>query len=300
MAVRPGIRLAAHPWVGSTMQLVAIDSLSDAGHLHNEDAVGSTPAAAWVVDGTKGPFDHTLTPGPTDAAWHAQALNAALFARYADPAADPFSALTQAADLLSSTYARIAAAAPSHEQPSACLALAAIDSSANLHLFNVGDCRILIEKAGKVSIFGSSGIERLESAAKAELVRLRAMVGDDYDPWPLLRSRLRENFKTAMNKPGGYWVVHPTSPWLHAVERAKVAARDIDHILIASDGFFRLVNVFGAYDAAALVANTLRGGGLRTLCAELRSREADDSLCRSYPRLKDRDDASAVLVRIEL
>lgn len=281
------------------MRFATIDSLSEAGHPHNEDAVGSTPAAAWVVDGTKGPFDHTLTPGPTDATWHAQTLNAALLAQYAGPAVDPLSALAQAADLLSRAYTRSAAAAPSHEQPSACLALVAIDPSAKLHLFNVGDCRVLIEKAGKVTIFGSSGIERLENAAMAELMRLRATMGDGYDPWPLLRSRLRQNFQTAMNKPGGYWVVHPTLPWLHAVEHAEVSARDIDHVLIVSDGFFRLVNVFGAYDAADLVANALRGGGLRALCTELRSREADDPSCRTYPRLTRMDDASAILVRIE-
>lgn len=281
------------------MKFAIIDSFSDAGHVHNEDAVGSTPVAAWVIDGTKGPFDHTLTPGPTDATWHAQALNAALLAQYADPVTDPFSALTEAANLLSRAYTTTAAAAPSHEQPSACLALVAIDSFMKLHLFNVGDCRILIEKAGKVTIFGSSGIERLENTAKAEFMRLRATMGDDYDPWPLLRSRLRQNFQTAMNKPGGYWVVHPTLPWLHAIEHAEVSAHDIDHVLIASDGFFRLVNVFGAYDAAALVANALRDGDLRTLCTELRSREADDPSCRSYPRLKLMDDASAILVRIE-
>ena len=68
---------------------------------------------------------------------------------------------------------------------------------------------------------------------------------------------------------------------------------------IVSDGFFRLVNVFGAYDAADLVANALRGGGLRALCTELRSREADDPSCRTYPRLTRMDDASAILVRIQ-
>src|SRR5690349_8990043 len=121
------------------MQFAIVDSLSEAGHLHNEDAVGSTPAAAWVIDGTKGPFDHTLAPGSTDALWHAQTLNAALLRQYADPAVDPLSALAQAADLLSRSYAKTAAAAPSHEQPSACLALAAIDPSTKLHLLNVGD-----------------------------------------------------------------------------------------------------------------------------------------------------------------
>lgn len=99
-----------------------------------------------------------------------------------------------------------------------------------------------------------------------------------------------------MNKPGGYLVVHPSLPWLHQVQSVTLAPRDVDHILIAGDGFYRLVNVFGAYDEAGLVA-AARRVGLAVLCAELRSREADDGSCRLHPRLKAMGDASAVLVR---
>ena len=280
------------------IRLETLDSLSDPGRFSNEDAVGATSAAAWVVDGTKGPFDHTLTPGPTDATWHARALNNALLAQFAELPVDPSLSLAGVAELLSDTYAGNSAAAPPHEQPSACLALVAIDASMRLHLFNIGDCRILLEKAGQVCTFGTSGIERFETAAIVELTRLRDTMGDAYDPWPQLRGTLRRNFETAMNRPDGYWVVHPSLPWLHAVEHADFAVSDVDHVLIASDGFFRLVNVFGAYDAAGLVTGALGVGGLAALCAELRRREADDPTCRRHPRLKSMDDASAVLVRI--
>ena len=293
----PSDLAAAHAMRDAKIQLGILDSLSDARRPSNEDAVGATPAAAWVIDGTKGPFDHTLPPGPTDATWYVQALNTALFAEYAELPVDPSLCLARAAELLSNTYARNAAAPP-HEQPSACVALVALSASLKLHLFNIGDCRILLEKAGKVRTFGTSGIERLETAAVAELTRLRDTMGDAYDPWPQLRGTLRRNFETAMNKPGGYWVVHPSMPWLHAVEHAEFSVHDVDHVLIVSDGFFRLVNVFSAHDADGLVASALRDGGLGALCAELRSREADDPTCRRYPRLKSMDDASAVLIRL--
>jgi serine/threonine protein phosphatase PrpC len=283
--------------MNAQLKLDVLDSLSEAGRPSNEDAVGATPAAAWVIDGTKGPFDHTLTSGPSDATWHAQALSSALFAQYAELTVDPPLSLARAAELLSDIYKRNAGPAPTHEQPSACLALVALSASAKLHLFNIGDCRIVIERAGKVCTFGTSGIERLETAAIAELVRLRDTLGVA-DPRPQLCSMLRRNFETAMNKPGGYWVVHPSLPWLHAVEHAELSIRDVDHVLIASDGFYRLVNVFGAYDAAELISSALRGGALAPLCAELRNREAGDPACRRYPRLKSMDDASAVLIRI--
>jgi hypothetical protein len=82
------------------------------------------------------------------------------------------------------------------------------------------------------------------------------------------------------------------------VQHAELWAHEVDHILIASDGFFRLVNVFGAYDESKLLAAALHGKGLAALYTELREREAEDPTCRRHPRLKFMDDASAVLVRI--
>ena len=276
------------------VRLEVLDRCCQAGRASNEDAIGATPSAAWAIDGTKGPFDHTLTPGPTDAAWYAQTPSAVLLESYADAVIDPMAALIRAAEKLSAAYARNAAGAPAHGQPSACLALVASGAARTLHLFNIGDCRIAVEQAGAVTLFGSSGIEPLERDAIAELVRLREAGGD---PWPQLRATLRRNFEIAMNQPGGYWVVHPSLQWLHAVQQAALPAHQVDHVLLASDGFFRLVSLFGAYDAGGLVA-AARRNGLAALYAELRAREADDPACRLHPRLKPMDDASAILVRI--
>ena len=102
-----------------------------------------------------------------------------------------------------------------------------------------------------------------------------------------------------MNRPGGYWVTHPSLPWLHEVQHAALPLREGDHVLLASDGFFRLVNVFHACGESALVA-AARTRGLASLCAELRSREDDDPDCRRWPRLKAKDDATAMLARIRV
>ena len=45
----------------------------------NEDAVGATGGAGWVIDGATGISDGpALTPGPTDPAWLARWLHEAL------------------------------------------------------------------------------------------------------------------------------------------------------------------------------------------------------------------------------
>jgi hypothetical protein len=270
-----------------------VDSWTDAGRPSNEDALGSTCSAAWVIDGTKGPFEHILTPGPMDATWYSQLLNSCLLEYFAAAANDPMSSLAKMSAYLCETYIRSSLAAPPHEQPSACLALVSLDVSGGVHLLNIGDCRILIETGGRVRQFGSSDIQPLEAAAIAELVPLRE---SGADTWPRLRATFKRNFEGAMNKPGGYWVTHPTLPWLIAVQHRALPRDEVDHILLASDGFFRLVNVFGAYDEAGLVA-AARAGGLAALGAELRAIESEDPNCLRYPRLKFMDDASAILVR---
>ena len=85
------------------MRMRLVDSWTDAGRPSNEDAWGATPAAASVIDGTKGPFEHSLTPGPTDATWYAQRLNSCLLEHFAAAPPDPVAALARAAEQLSRT-----------------------------------------------------------------------------------------------------------------------------------------------------------------------------------------------------
>jgi len=280
------------------MPLTVLDSITMPGHPVNEDAIGATPAAAWVIDGTSGPFGRSLLPGPSNAAWLVRTLNDALAVQFAAPRADPPVLLADVAAQIAAAYAASALGpAPAHEQPSACLALVARDRQGGLHLFNVGDCRLLFGRQGAVSGFGTSGIERLEGALVAEMVRLRREA-PARDPRPALRAILRQNFATAMNRPGGYWVVHPTMPWVAAVQHLRVPAGEADHLMLMSDGLFRLVDVFGAFDEATLFAAALDGRGLAGLHAELRRYEAGDPECQRHPRFGATDDASALLLRV--
>ena len=273
-----------------------VDSWTEAGRPWNEDAWGATPAAAWVIDGTKGPFDRSLTPGPTDATWYAQLLNSCLLEHFAAASLDPMGALAGMAEQLSRTYLRDATAAPAHEQPSACLALASLDASGGRASAQYRRLPHSDRESRDDPAIRQLRHRAVRTAAIAELVPLRARGAD---PWPRLRATFRRNFESAMNKPGGYWVTHPTMPWLPAVQHMTLSAGEADHLLIASDGYFRVVNVFGAYDEVRLVA-TARAGGLAALGAELRGIESEDPDCLRYPRMKSMDDASAVLARSEV
>lgn len=68
-------------------------------------------------------------------------------------------------------------------------------------------------------------------------------------------------------------------------------------VLLMSDGFHRLVDVFAKYNSAGLMRAAV-AGGLRALYHELREAEALDPRGERHPRVGVRDDATAVLLEV--
>ena len=268
----------------------------------NEDAAGHRDGAAWVIDGATGVSERPpMRAGSTDAAWLAAWLDDALGRFFGRPAAAP-EAWPEALEAeLRAAYAGVAAnGVPPAEQPSACIAVAAVADDA-LHLFCLGDCRVLVEAGSGVWRFGTSELDRLDALMLERLRRLK-QERPDTDAMAAMRPAILQG-RALMNAPGGYYVVHPTRSWRAHVQHACMTlaasarpAASARHILIASDGFLRLVDVFGAYTDAELLRAAL-DRGLAALHAELRAREAEDAGCDRFLRLKPYDDASAVLAR---
>ncbi|MCW5725799.1 MAG: hypothetical protein KIS81_12715 [Maricaulaceae bacterium] len=114
---------------------------------------------------------------------------------------------------------------------------------------------------------------------------------------PAGRAGGRANAREArgrINAPGGAAVfsIHP-----EAAERAvvtRIPLRGETNILLMSDGFFRLVEPYGLYDAASLMAQVKAQGDLPPLIHELRMRERDPADDVRLGRLKTKDDACAL------
>lgn len=109
---------------------------------------------------------------------------------------------------------------------------------------------------------------------------------------PKLRAqRLRRNL------PDGYGVLAAEQSCVAMVHVDRRPARDVRRVLLASDGYYRLVDHYGARNDAELVRETDRQGA-DALLKQLRAIEAADSLGTAYPRLKMRDDATALLIGV--
>jgi len=177
------------------------------------------------------------------------------------------------------------------DMPSGSLAMLRVKDGV-AEMSSLGDCRIL---HGDGRSFGTSGVTALDERLVAEVVALKQQGVSHGDIWQQLLPMTRRH-RALMNRPEGYWTTDLSGAGLDHIEIEQVPARGGDHFLLMSDGFYRLVDTYQRYTYATLMTAAQRG--LRALLRELRDIEAADSECRTYPRLKLRDDATAVLVRV--
>ena len=264
----------------------------------NEDAIGATSVGAWVIDGATGVSDRPpLVTGTTDAAWLAGQLNAELRATLDGTDVDLVQALTKVEANVQADFLAIdrELSRPAGEQPSAALALAALQGK-TLHLIGIADCRIIYEAhTGEIGEFNPSD----GGTAEALIIAERSWLVAEYpgeDPWPRLKGFIR-NARELANQDGGYFVVHPTRAWSNRVKRQIHEVGKIRHLLLVSDGLYRVVDVFGMMTAASLMQRAL-AKELHHIYSELRGLELADVDCTNHPRIKTHDDASAILVAL--
>ncbi len=191
---------------------------------------------------------------------------------------------------------------PRYAWPAAALAGLRVTDT-GLQFFGLGDSVVyLLHDDGRTETFTAlpDAFAREQAAARAHLTRLGgigaagSLVGDPQTLEDLRASRARQN------TPGGrVWslgLVPDTADHL-ALQTIPLAGGAT--AIICSDGLADLVSLYEVYDAGALVRRAATAG-LGPLVAELRQleREVDpDGL--TYPRFKQSDDTTAMLVRVE-
>ena len=97
------------------------------------------------------------------------------------------------------------------------------------------------------------------------------------------------------NRRGGYGVIEADRACLAFAEYARIDSPAA--ILLASDGFYRLVDCYRDKDDSSLLTESLTQGGIAKLLTRMRTIEKSDRACRTYPRFKPADDASAIALR---
>ena len=140
----------------------------------------------------------------------------------------------------------------------------------------------------------------IEAETRDALLALRAQ--EITDPQAIVRRaccRSCAHNDCVVISPDGYGVLAAERSCVaDASLRSACRRRTLRRILLVSDGYYRLVDHYGAASDAELVRRTDELGA-DALLKQLRAIEAADPLAAQYPRLKIADDATALLIGVD-
>lgn len=262
----------------------------------NDDAIGYTATAAWVLDGATS-LGRGLVGGESDARWLAQSANAHLQSLLEEQPYRPTQdLLVQLQAGIAADFQRDSGVAVSLELnlPTACLSLLRLLGDGSLELLNLCDtCIHLAWDDGHVESFGDTPLEEIDRQSVARLIALREANPDwnHEQLWQASREWVRRN-RALANTPEGYWCLDPSERWIPHVQRRVLDPAGLKAFMLVTDGFDRLLD-FRRYDLDSLFA-ALPERGVEALIDELRALEGADGQALDYPRLKIHDDASVV------
>jgi hypothetical protein len=295
----PDSDAAPSGWIEQRMPLNIIEALSVPSGAVNEDCAGNEAALAWVIDGATDVIEEPLVGTASDAAWFALALDAALCRHAHNPPADLARLPALLAPELADEFDRDARRKPKqrYEHPSAA-ALIVREGDRGLDYVSVGDCTLLLETpSGLVRIgteAGDAGDTCIADAIRRFQERNAMPTAESARSyiWPKIRAG-----RAQMNEANGYGVWSITPPPALYVRTGTVQLASGGTALLATDGLFRLVDVFARYSEQAMLQLAL-SSGLGVLIEELRRLEAADHDNIRYPRAKTYDDATGLLLRL--
>ena len=277
------------------LEIIASESIpSDA---INDDRVGTLDNLAWAIDGATDIGDGPIIGERSDAAWLAEAAGTWLTENGAQIGPDLQSLLPELTGFLRSSFEHGKRREPNgrHEHPSASCLIARLEGS-SLEYVAVGDCTMLVEQAdGSIARYGTNTKDAGDAWLTPHIKRLAPSNGAPTSS--NLRKALIPTLRHArslMNRVPGYGVLSITEPPQRYIRHGSLDIPDGTRMLIASDGYLRLTDVYRKYTTKELLYESF-SNSLPAMLDQLRKIEEADTDCKTFPRAKARDDASAIL-----
>ena len=263
----------------------------------NEDACGAAGDWAWVVDTSIFPGTPSFMHPQSDAAWLAGFADTRFRALAAD-AADGPALVRQVMEEARETFL---AAAPEDRGDPVTWPLGALTlvrgRDGNLDVWTFGDTTAYLRHSdGSVVTVGEAPALRVaESATAADLLREAGCTLKELLQAPAFRAWLTE--RHAGQKEGrGIPLLGLDPGTAVGMRHDRAALPKGSTVLLCSDGFSALVDLYRAFDARGLVEAAL-SNGLQPLAAAARRIETDtDPAGVLYPRFKVSDDTTALLL----
>jgi Protein phosphatase 2C len=279
-----------------------LDRISWPGHPDkpNEDICGVSGDWAWVIDTSIFPGTTPVMHEKSDAAWLARFADERL-SNLAPQAQDGATLLRHVMEEARTAY-RAVAPAERHDDfvawPLGAMTLVRRRGSV-LDVWTFGDTTAYVRQPdGAVATLGDApGLRDAESSLAAELMRQAGSRPTAILDEPVFLAWLGER-RVRQRRSGIPAAILSFNP--DAADRLRhetAPCQDGTVILLASDGFSALVDLYRAMDAGAVMEAALTSG-LEPLVKLARKIETErDPDGRLYPRFKASDDTTAILLR---
>lgn len=250
-------------------------------------------AAGWacVIDGATDVGPVRIFPdGESDAAVFAEMFAQALLAD--QPGADaPQAYVTRIVARLRGEAAKAARVALT-DAPRSALPTAAATwvrmRGGRLEAATLGDTVAIVRRPdGAVDVVGEPD-KPAEEQERAQKVMMKT---------PEERRTWLQGVRAIHNTERGYWIFGTQVEAAGHVIHQTAPAPDGTHVLLMTDGFYRLVSPYGRYTHERLIEAAITNE-LPALMAELRSMEASPDEDVKIGRFKTSDDATALLIQI--
>ncbi|MEZ0170320.1 hypothetical protein [Microvirga sp. TS319] len=280
-----------------------LDKISWPGHPDkaNEDICGVSQDWAWVIDTSIFPGTAPVVHPESDAAWLAAFADERL-SNLAPQAEDGAALIRHVMEEARTAY-RAVAPLERHEDfvtwPLGAMTLVRRRGN-GLDAWTFGDTTAFVRRPdGTVLTMGEApDLRNFEAAKAAELMQAANSRPNDILGEPVFLDWLGERRERQRRSgvPAALLSFNPDAA--DRLRHESVPCEDGTVILLASDGFSALVDLYGAFDARSLMDAAI-ASGLEPLARKAREIEtAVDPDGKRYPRFKQSDDTTALLLRV--
>lgn len=269
------------------MPFSVLDSVSEAGGTKpNEDRIGSTPHAAWVLDGATDVYPEPFLPAHNDVHYLVDRLGELLADRTRHGSNTPAAALL---DQLAAEVGRdlTERGFPAERTHPTCSLGMLLDRGENLELARIGDTTLIAVGTHTVEL-STAFYNQREAAA----VAAAGPIGLSGPEARAALLRRRHEYITGVHTEGVF-SGHPDARLrTHTV---LVPWREASHVLLCTDGFARAITDHDLFPDWLTLIKTALDESLAAIAKAIRDAEHHPAAKQATVHFKRNDDLAAVL-----
>ena len=273
-----------------------MDLISYAGRDWNEDYAYFCEDYAFVLDGATSLVPIKYSNFSTDAEWYTKTFGKYLETALSNNMKNINEIIKDGIKYVTLLYKNLANGREIIDMPSACVTVVR-KHNGRIEYFVLGDSGFLFKHNNIIRDFSDTRIVELDKKNIDDMVKIakekkinvidaRHFVDND-----IMKKRLSKNSED------GYWILCDDFKACDYALQGKLDIEKGDEILLYTDGFSEIWNLFKMYNEKQIFEEINRGQTLNDLYKKLYLAQKEDAGCNNFPRTKIRDDATAIYVR---